>query len=64
VWWHFVECVVIPALRKLRQDDLEYEDSLNYRVRPCLKKKKNVLSTFLSLLACWVKEKIVLNIFA
>jgi hypothetical protein len=50
--------VVVPALRKLRQDDLEYEESLNYIVRPCLL-KKSALLTFLSLLACWVKEKFV-----
>jgi hypothetical protein len=28
---------VIPALGKLRQEDLEFETSLSYMVRPCLK---------------------------
>jgi hypothetical protein len=30
---------VIPALRRLRQENLEFEVSMKYMVRPCLKKK-------------------------
>jgi hypothetical protein len=37
VWW----CTpVIPALGKLRQEDCEFQASLDYTVRSCLKKKK------------------------
>jgi hypothetical protein len=36
-WWYKP---VIPALPKLRWEDLELEVSLGYRVRPCLKKQK------------------------
>jgi hypothetical protein len=32
---------VIPGLRKLRQEDLNFEDSWSYKVRPCLKKFLN-----------------------
>jgi hypothetical protein len=33
---------VILALRRLRLEDQELEASLVYRVRPCLKKLKNI----------------------
>jgi hypothetical protein len=36
-WWYIP---VIPALRRLRQEDYEYEASLNYIAKFCLKKKK------------------------
>jgi hypothetical protein len=33
-WW----CMpIIPGLAKLRQEDLEFEVSLSYTARPCLK---------------------------
>jgi hypothetical protein len=33
---------VIPALERLRQEDLKFKSSLGCLVRPCLKKKKKV----------------------
>jgi hypothetical protein len=37
VWWSML---IIPALRRLRQEDLKFEDCLGHIGRPCLKKKK------------------------
>jgi hypothetical protein len=34
---------VIPALRSLRQEDIEFETSLGYIARPCLKIKEEKL---------------------
>jgi hypothetical protein len=36
---YIVVKVVIPALGRLRQEDLKLEASLDYIVRPCLRKK-------------------------
>jgi hypothetical protein len=35
VWWY---TPVIPALGRIRQENHEFEGSLVYTVRPCLKK--------------------------
>jgi hypothetical protein len=36
-WW----CTpILPALRRLRQEDWKFKDSLGYITRPCLKKKE------------------------
>jgi hypothetical protein len=32
---------VIPALRKLSQEDFKFKASLGYLLKPCLKKKQN-----------------------
>jgi hypothetical protein len=37
VCWHLP---VIPALRRLRQEDFEFKGSLCYKMRLCLKKKQ------------------------
>jgi hypothetical protein len=36
-WWHMP---VITALRRLRQEDHEFEAIVNYIEKPCLNKKK------------------------
>jgi hypothetical protein len=36
VGWYMT---VIPALRRLRQKDWKFEDSVDYIARPCLKKR-------------------------
>jgi hypothetical protein len=35
--------LVIPALKMLRQEDLDFKATLDYLVRPCLKKQNKKL---------------------
>jgi hypothetical protein len=42
-WWH---TPIIPALRRLLEEDLKFKASLGYVARPCLKKKKNLFPIF------------------
>jgi hypothetical protein len=37
---------IIPAFRRWRQEELEFQASLAYRVRSCLKKTKTKRNTF------------------
>jgi hypothetical protein len=37
MWWHIP---IIPTLRRLTQEDLEFDSSLGYIVRSCLKRKR------------------------
>jgi hypothetical protein len=39
VWEHIP---VIPALKRLRQEDHKFEASLGYTVRPCLKRASKI----------------------
>jgi hypothetical protein len=41
VWWYMP---VIPALRRWRQEDREFQTNLGYMARPYLKKKQKTLS--------------------
>jgi hypothetical protein len=41
MWWYKS---VIPALRRLRQEDPKFEANLGYTERPCLTKIKNNLN--------------------
>lgn len=34
---------IIPGLRRLKQEDHEFESSLSYRVRPCLNIKQKAV---------------------
>jgi hypothetical protein len=38
---------IIPTLRRLKQEDLEFKVSLAYIGRPCLKKKERIFLTLL-----------------
>jgi hypothetical protein len=35
---------VVPALKRLRQEDCEFKVSLGYMIRPCLKNTRNKIN--------------------
>jgi hypothetical protein len=39
VWWY---ALIIPALRRMRQEDLSFKACVDYLGRPCLHKKSNL----------------------
>jgi hypothetical protein len=51
LWWY---TSIISALKRVRQEDLKFEASLEYIARPCLKKPKNKIER--SVLQAWLKQ--------
>lgn len=47
VYWHMIE---IPILRRLRQDNHEFETCLGCMVRPCLQSKTSIFSGYQGLI--------------